>query len=173
MLDGLQSDIRRRPATVQVYLPSGSRGRILPGAPGFMAPELGFVPLPCQMPSLSFRAPRGQPGRPQQRAPVVSRQRSAGRSARFARCCGPYGPSVRAGSRASGQTAHIRSLSRHAGLEPGRSQPTGRPYAAALPAVQRTAPGTDASSPLHPSPRHTASHWHATWCTMPRETARA
>ena len=23
-----------------------------------MAPDLGFVPLPCQMPSLSFRAPR-------------------------------------------------------------------------------------------------------------------
>jgi hypothetical protein len=75
-------------------LSSGSRVRILPGAPGFMASYLGFVPLPCQMLSLSYRAPREHDRLPHRQACTVSRRRSAVRSARRGCHYGPSGPSA-------------------------------------------------------------------------------
>ena len=58
-------------------LSSGSRVRILPGAPDFMASDLGLVPLPCQMLSLSCGAPRGRVRQPHWQACAVSCRRSA------------------------------------------------------------------------------------------------
>jgi hypothetical protein len=46
-------------------------GRAMPGAPRFMTPDRGFVPLPCQMLSLSCRAQRGHVRRPHRQACAV------------------------------------------------------------------------------------------------------
>jgi hypothetical protein len=88
-------------------VPSKQRvaGSNLPGAPRFMVPDLGFVPLPCQMPSLSFRAPRGQPGRPQRRA-----SEGRGESCR-ARHPGDRPPTVPAVSRCRARQHHGQAVS--------------------------------------------------------------
>jgi hypothetical protein len=81
-LDPTSGDVRPPPGTHRrCLLSSGSRVRILPGARGFMAPELDFVQLPCQMPSLARRAQRGQPCRPHRQASAVGLRMNAGRSA--------------------------------------------------------------------------------------------
>jgi hypothetical protein len=113
-------------------LSSGSRVRILPGARGFTASDLGFVPLPCQIRSQSCGARPGQPGR----AVVVAQVRpspskshsSSGRNA--AHCPGRplrrQGRSLRSRRQGDGRKRLPLTSAAPAGLT-ARARPKARP----------------------------------------------